>query len=67
MVCKDEHLAAIVQNLKITVEEIASLPHANNIMLKEYAKDIFGEYQKILKKFLADFTDDTDKNSEIPF
>lgn len=50
MVCKDEHLAAIVQNPKITAEEIKSLPHSNNIMLKDFADAIFAEYQKILSE-----------------
>ena len=38
MVCKDEHLASIVQNPDITLEEIKSLPHSNNIMLKDYKR-----------------------------
>lgn len=48
MVCKDEHLALIVQKPKITAEEIKNLPHANNIMLKDFAENLFNEYQKIL-------------------
>lgn len=70
MVCKDEHLAAIVQKPKITLEEIKSLPRSNNIMLKDFAEDLFNEYQKILKGFPTDCTDNTDKsdkNNEIPF
>ena len=70
MVCKDEHLAVIVQKSKITVEEIKNLPHANNIMLKDFAEDLFNEYQKILKEFPTDLTDSTDKGNkkdEIPF
>lgn len=58
MVCKDEHLAAIVQKPEITVEEIKALPHANNIMLKDFAEDIFNEFQRLLKK---------DEAGEIPF
>ena len=50
MVCKDEHLAVIVQKPKITLEEIKNLPHSNNIMLKDFAEDLFNEYQKILNE-----------------
>ena len=59
MVCKDEHLAQMVQNPKITVDEIKEFPHANNIMLKEYAQDLFDEYQKIMKE--------RHEESEVPF
>lgn len=48
MVCKDEHLAAIVKNPVITMEEIAQLPNAGNIRLKQFAKVIFEKYQEIL-------------------
>ena len=48
MVCKDEHLAAIVQKPAITAEEIKALPHAGNIMLKDFSEAIWAEYQKIL-------------------
>ena len=47
-VCKDEHLAAIVQNPAITIEEIKNLPHSSNILLKEFAPVIHCEFQKIL-------------------
>ena len=50
MVCKDEHLASIVQNPDITLEEIKSLPHSNNIMLKDFAGELFSENQKICSK-----------------
>ena len=52
------------------MEEIKNLPHANNIMLKDFAEDLFNEYQKILKEFPTDLTDSTDKGNkkdEIPF
>ena len=61
MVCKDEHLAAIVQKPDITLEEIRSLPHANNIMLKDYAENLFNEYQRILSDLKKD------EAEEIPF
>ena len=48
MICKDEHLAAIVQNEKITLKQIQELPHANNIMLKDYAQVLYDEFQKLL-------------------
>ena len=43
-------IAAIAQKPKITLEEIKTLPHANNIMLKDFAEDLFNEYQKILSE-----------------
>ena len=73
MVCKDEHLASIVQNPDITLEEIKSLPHSNNIMLKDFAEELFSEYQKILnEKKSAESQNATDKESQneadsIPF
>ena len=73
MVCKDEHLASIVQNPDITLEEIKSLPHSNNIMLKDFAEELFSEYQKILnEKKSAEAQNATDKESQneadsIPF
>ena len=51
MVCKDEHLASIVQNPDITLEEIKSLPHLNSIMLKDFAEELFSEYQKTVQNF----------------
>lgn len=65
MVCKDEHLAAIVQNPAITAQEIQSLPHANNIMLKDFAGDLLAEYQKILAE--QQKTDSQNEAGEIPF
>ena len=73
MVCKDEHLASIVQNPDITLEEIKSLPHSNNIMLKDFAEELLSEYQKILnEKKSAEAQNATDKESQneadsIPF
>ena len=64
MVCKDEHLAVIVQKPAITLDEIKSLPHANNIMLKEFAQVLFDEYQKLLKE--SDEAE-SDETSNIPF
>ena len=61
MVCKDEHLASIVQPPDITLEEIKSLPHLNNIMLKDFAEELFSEYQKICSKF---FTQCKQKSSD---
>ena len=51
MVCKDEHLASIVQPPDITLEEIKSLPHLNSIMLKDFAEELFSEYQKTVQNF----------------
>ena len=69
MVCKDEHLAAIVQKPKITLEEIKTLPHANNIMLKDFAEDLFNAYQKILneKNDVDSQKAAKDEAGEIPF
>ena len=73
MVCKDEHLASIVQNPDITLEEIKSLPHSNNIMLKDFAEELLSEYQKILnEKKSPEAQNATDKESQneadiIPF
>ena len=66
MVCKDEHLSKIVQNPKITAEEIANLPNASNIMLKEFAEDLFSEYQKILLEIQND-EEKENEESKIPF
>lgn len=77
LVCKDEHLAAIVSNPEITEEEIKNLPNSGNIMLKEFAHALSEEYQKILHD-MSPATEDnnvkvnddgTDQNetSNIPF
>lgn len=50
LVCKDEHLAEMIQNPKITEEEIKNLPNSANIMLKNFAHQLFVEYQKILEE-----------------
>lgn len=63
MVCKDEHLAAIVQKPDITLEEIRDLPHSNNIMLKDFAEPIFNEFNKLLEQSKAD----VHETGEIPF
>lgn len=47
IVCKDEHLAAIVMKPEITEEEIKNLPNSGNIRIKEFAHVLFEEYQKI--------------------
>lgn len=47
MVCKDEHLAAIVQNPAITADEIKALPHAGGIMLSDFADMLLAELHKI--------------------
>lgn len=65
MVCKDEHLALIVQKPKITAEEIKNLPHANNIMLKDFAENLFNEYQKILAS--NNKLNEQNEAGEIPF
>ncbi len=50
LVCKDEHLVAMIQNPKITEEEIKNLPNSANIMLKNFAHSLYVEYQKILEE-----------------
>lgn len=69
LVCKDEHLAAMVQNPNITEEEIKNLPNGANILLKEFAKSLYDEYQKILteKNTLQNENSKQDEESEIPF
>lgn len=70
LVCKDEHLAAIVQNPKITEEEIKNLPNANNILLKDFAYGLFTGYQKILeeKNQKAESSlNNQNEESQIPF
>lgn len=70
LVCKDEHLAAIVQNPNITEEEIKNLPNANNILLKDFAYGLFTCYQKILeeKNQKAESSlNNQNEESQIPF
>ena len=70
LVCKDEHLAAIVQNPNITEEEIKNPPNANNILLKDFAYGLFTGYQKILeeKNQKAESSlNNQNEESEIPF
>ena len=69
LVCKDEHLAAIVQNPNITEEEIKNLPNANNILLKDFAYGLYKGYQKILEENQNQekLSENKDEESEIPF
>ena len=69
LVCKDEHLAAIVQNPNITEEEIKNLPNANNILLKDFAYGLFTGYQKILEENQNQekLSENKDEESQIPF
>ena len=70
LVCKDEHLAVMVQNPKITEEEIKNLPNANNILLKDFAYGLFTGYQKILeeKNQKAESSlNNQNEESQIPF
>ena len=70
LVCKDEHLAAIVQNPNITEEEIKNLPNAKNILLKDFAYGLYTGYKEILeeKNQNAESSSETkDEKSEIPF
>lgn len=79
LVCKDEHLFAIVNNQKITEEEIASLPNGKNILLKDFAHELCTGYQKILEEQKNIQTEEnvintdiknqqnTNETSEIPF
>ena len=70
LVCKDEHLAVMVQNPKITEEEIKNLPNANNILLKDFAYGLYTGYQKILeeKNQKAESSlNNQNEESQIPF
>lgn len=70
LVCKDEHLAVMVQNPNITEEEIKNLPNANNILLKDFAYGLFTSYQKILeeKNQKAESSlNNQNEESQIPF
>ena len=59
----------MVQNPNITEEEIKNLPNGANILLKEFAKSLYDEYQKILteKNTLQNENSKQDEESEIPF
>ena len=77
LVCKDEHLALMIQNPKITEEEIKNLPNSSNILLKKFAHDLYTEYQKILQESPAEENQNEnpisitevkdDEKDEIPF
>ena len=70
LVCKDEHLAVMVQNPNITEEEIKNLPNANNILLKDFAYGLYTGYQKILeeKNQKAESSlNNQNEESQIPF
>ena len=69
LVCKDEHLAVMVQNPNITEEEIKNLPNANNILLKDFAYGLYTGYQKILEENQNQekLSENKDEESEIPF
>ena len=70
LVCKDEHLAVMVQNPNITEEEIKNLPNANNILLKDFAYGLFTGYQNILeeKNQKAESSlNNQNEESQIPF
>lgn len=69
LVCKDEHLAVMVQNPNTTEEEIKNLPNANNILLKDFAYGLYTGYQKILEENQNQkkSSENKDEASEIPF
>lgn len=69
LVCKDEHLAVMVQNPNITEEEIKNLPNATNILLKDFAYGLFTGYQKILEENQNQekSSENKDEASQIPF
>ena len=70
LVCKDEHLAVMVQNPNITEEEIKNLPNANNILLKDFAYGLYTGYQKVLeeKNQKAESSlNNQNEQSQIPF
>ena len=63
-VCKDEYLAAIIQNPQITEDEIKNLPNSANIMLKEFANSLYEEYQKVLKDTESQIQSEATKYAE---
>lgn len=63
-VCKDEYLAAIIQNPQITEDEIKKLPNSANIMLKEFAHSLYEEYQKVLKETESQIQSEATKYAE---
>lgn len=69
LVCKDEHLAVMVQNPNITEEEIKNLPNATNILLKDFAYGLYTGYQKILEENQNQekSSENKDEASQIPF
>ncbi len=69
LVCKDEHLAVMVQNPNITEEEIKNLPNATNILLKDFAYGLYTGYQKILEENQNQekLPENKDEASQIPF
>lgn len=49
MICKDEHLYAMVTKPGITLEEIQAMPHSANIKIGEYAALLLDELARIRK------------------
>lgn len=62
VVCKDEHLAAIITKPDITAEEIAELPNSKNIMLRKFAHQLHEEYQKIKNEMLNQTEHETESD-----
>lgn len=67
LVCKDEHLYAMVQNPKITEEEIKNLPRSGNILLKQFAEHLFQSYTKLLKENSTVKENTSNEESNISF
>ena len=59
IVCKDEHLYAMVCKPTLTKEEISSLPHSGNIKLADYASD----FEKKLKELCPEGGSSDNKDS----
>lgn len=60
MICKDEHLHAMVTNPNITLEELEAMPHSANIKLGEYGKLLLDELARIRRKA-------ADESDKVPF
>lgn len=63
MICKDEHLFAMVQNPHMTSGEIAALPHSANIKIEQYSDALAQE----LLKFSTKAVESENEDGKIPF
>jgi HRDC domain. len=54
LVCKDEHIAAIINKPDITEDEIRNLPNSGTILIKQFSRPLLNEYQRLLKERSSD-------------